>query len=101
MNATASKLINPLAEPPISSPGDVEIAHAVCQKQGHDFVLGAYFFHRDKHGNPFRGMGDGEAATFQVIVCRKCGGSQEVQMGPKKDMRHPKLPPPAPAVKTK
>jgi rubrerythrin len=78
--------VNPL-EVPLNSDGEAVIAEEVCEKTGHEYTNTNHYFARDKHGNAFKGHGDVVAAKFSVYVCRKCGGTVEVKILPKCDLR--------------
>ena|ERR1700732_1514750 len=54
-----------------------------CEQSGHDYAFTTTAFNRDEQGIAFWGYGKNDAATFQVWVCRKCGGTIEVEARPR------------------
>jgi hypothetical protein len=93
----STAVASPLVEPSLTSRGNPSIEQSVCLQHGHEYVNTCTEFKRDKHGNPFTGVGQQSAARYQVWVCRKCGGTTEVKITPKLDVRQPK--PSAPTSK--
>ncbi len=90
----ATPVMNPIAEPELSTSGEAVIAEEVCEKTGHDYTNTTLMFARDKHGNAITGAGYDVAAKFQVWVCRRCGGTIELKVLPKLEVRFAKNPRP-------
>jgi hypothetical protein len=53
-----------------------------CAPKQHDYAFSTTMFNRDENGVAFWGFGKNNSAQFQTWVCRKCGGTIEVQVRP-------------------